>query len=131
MPLWHSDLDKRKVTGGRKRAHRSKRRYEAGGYAAETVRGSTARKQRKGVGGTSKIKLLRAEFVNATDPETGETKRAALIRVITNPVNLDFDRRRVVTKGTVIETDVGTAVVTSRPGQDGIVNAVLTKTFTP
>jgi small subunit ribosomal protein S8e len=128
MPLWHSDLDKRKVTGGRKRAHRSKRRYEVGGYAAETVRGSTIRKKRKGVGGISKIKLLRAEYVNATDSETGETKRVALIRVISNPVNLDYDRRRVVTKGTLIETDFGNAVVTSRPGQDGVVNAVLTKT---
>jgi small subunit ribosomal protein S8e len=131
MPLWHSDQDKRKVTGGRKRAHRSKRRYEAGGYAAETVSGSTARKKRKGVGGVSKIKLLRAEFVNVTDPETGETKRAALIRVVSNPVNLDYDRRRVVTKGAVIETDFGNAVVTSRPGQHGVVNAVLTKESAP
>ncbi len=127
LPLWHSDLDKRKVTGGRKRAHRSKRRFEVGGYAAETVKGSTTRRKRKGVGGTLKIKLLRAEYVNATDPETGETKHVALIRVISNPVNLDYDRRRVMTKGAVIETDLGNAVVTSRLGQDGVVNAVLIK----
>ncbi|HHC19323.1 MAG TPA: 30S ribosomal protein S8e, partial [Euryarchaeota archaeon] len=31
----------------------------------------------------------------------------------------------IITKGTIIETEVGLARVTSRPGQVGIINAVL------
>ncbi|MEA1999387.1 MAG: 30S ribosomal protein S8e, partial [Euryarchaeota archaeon] len=36
-----------------------------------------------------------------------------------------FARRNITTKGAVIETELGDAVVTNRPGQDGIVNAKL------
>jgi small subunit ribosomal protein S8e len=42
-----------------------------------------------------------------------------------NPANPFFARRNITTKGAVIETDIGDAIVTSRPGQDGIVNARL------
>ena len=45
--------------------------------------------------------------------------------MVKNPTNVDYDRRGVITKGTIIETPLGTARVTSRPGQDGIVNAIL------
>jgi small subunit ribosomal protein S8e len=42
-----------------------------------------------------------------------------------NPANVDYDRRGVITRGTIIETSLGVARVTSRPGQDGTVNAIL------
>ncbi|NOR77955.1 MAG: hypothetical protein GQ523_05955 [Methanophagales archaeon] len=42
-----------------------------------------------------------------------------------NPTNPFFARRNITTKGAVIETEIGDAVVTSRPDQDGIVNARL------
>ncbi len=35
----HSSLRKRKLSGGKKRAYRSKKKYEAGGYPAETILG--------------------------------------------------------------------------------------------
>ncbi|HDJ25717.1 MAG TPA: 30S ribosomal protein S8e, partial [Candidatus Bathyarchaeota archaeon] len=57
----------------------------------------------------------------------GETKTVDILRVVKNPANVDYDRRGVITKGTIIETPIGRAVVTSRPGQDGVVNAVLLK----
>ncbi|MGA8914354.1 MAG: 30S ribosomal protein S8e, partial [Nitrososphaeraceae archaeon] len=44
-----------------------------------------------------------------------------------NPTNKDFERRGVVTKGAIIDTDLGSARVVSRPGQHGIVNAILIK----
>ena len=42
-----------------------------------------------------------------------------------NPTNPFFARRNITTKGAVIETEIGDAIVTSRPDQDGIVNARL------
>ena len=33
--------------------------------------------------------------------------------------------RGIITKGALIETELGKAIVTSRPGQDGVVNALL------
>ena len=52
-------------------------------------------------------------------------ERAKIIRVLRNPVNIDYDRRKIITKSTIIETSLGEAVVTSHPGQDGLINAIL------
>jgi small subunit ribosomal protein S8e len=48
--------------------------------------------------------------------------------VTKNPANRDYERRGVISKGALIETESGTAVVVSRPGQHAVVNAVLVKT---
>lgn len=72
-----------------------------------------------------KIRLLNATHANISDPSTGKTKKVKVARVIKNPANVDYDRRGVITKGTIIETSLGTARVTSRPGQNGVVNAIL------
>ncbi|MEM3023047.1 MAG: 30S ribosomal protein S8e, partial [Candidatus Bathyarchaeia archaeon] len=47
--------------------------------------------------------------------------------VVKNPANVDYQRRGIVTKGAIISTPLGKAKVTSRPGQDGVLNAVLLK----
>ncbi len=71
------------------------------------------------------MRLLRCEFANVADPRSGTTRTAKIIAVKSNPANPFFARRNVTTKGAVIETEIGDAIVTSRPGQDGIVNAKL------
>ena len=45
--------------------------------------------------------------------------------MVENSSNTDYDRRGIITKGARIETELGTAKVTSKPGQDGVVNAVI------
>jgi ribosomal protein S8E len=39
MSVWHGSMRKRKLTGGKKRAYRVKKKYEEGGFPAETVMG--------------------------------------------------------------------------------------------
>ena len=39
--------------------------------------------------------------------------------------NRNFARQNIITKGTIINTDMGKAVVTNRPGRDGAVTAKL------
>ncbi len=121
----HSSLRKRKLTGGKKRAYRSKKKYEAAGYAAETILGEPKRKSTRGMGGISKVKVLTDKFASVTDQKTGQTQKTEIVRVVRNGANVDFNRRGVITKGAEIETALGTAKVTSRPGSDGIINAVL------
>lgn len=72
-----------------------------------------------------KRKLLKEEYANVADPSSRRTERVKIIRVLRNPVNVDYDRRNIITRSTIIETDLGEAVVTSRTGQDGVINAVL------
>jgi len=73
-----------------------------------------------------KTRLLSANQANVSNPSTGKTEKVEILRVVRNPANIDYNRRGVITKGTIIETPLGVAKVTSRPGQDGAVNAVLT-----
>jgi len=72
-----------------------------------------------------KNKILADKFACITDPKTGKTEKVEITRVVKNPANIDYDRRGVITKGAVIETSLGQARVTSRPGQHGMLNAVL------
>ena len=121
----HSSLRKRKLTGGKKRVYRSKKKYEAGGYPAETTLGEPRRKSTRGLGANSKVKVLADKFASVTDPATGSTQKTEIVRVVKNGANVDYNRRGVMTKGAEIETSLGLAKVTSRPGSDGIINAVL------
>jgi small subunit ribosomal protein S8e len=121
----HSSLYKRKLSGGKKRAYRTKKKYEAGGYPAETVLGESKRKVSRTLGGNTKIKVLTEKFASVTDPKTNATAKSQIVRVVSNGANVDYNRRGVITKGAQIETALGLAVVTSRPGNDGVVNAVL------
>jgi small subunit ribosomal protein S8e len=122
---WHSDLHKRKPTGGKKRAARGKRKFERGGAFIGTVIKERLYVTRRVKGGGEKARLHSTDKANVSIPKTGKTQKVKILRVIKNPANVDYNRRGIITKGTIIETEIGTAKVTSRPGQDGIVNAIL------
>ena len=125
MSVWHGSLRKRKRTGGRKRAYRVKRNFEKGGFPAETILGETKRRNSRGYGGNIKTRLLNDKYASVTDPKSGKTEKTEILRVVKNKANVDYDRRGVITKGAEIETNLGLARVTSRPGGDGVINAVL------
>ena len=124
MSVWHGDQHKRKDSGGRKIANRNKRRFEKGFFPAETILGKDKSKIIRKHGGNEKARLLAVNQANISDAN-GKTEKTEILRVVRNPANVDYDRRGVITKGTMISTSLGTARVTSRPGQDGIVNAIL------
>jgi small subunit ribosomal protein S8e len=125
MSVWHGSLRKRKLTGGRKRVYRVKRKYEQGSFPAETTLGEPKRRSTRGYGGNIKVKVLSDKFASVTDPKSGKTQKTEILRVVRNAANVDYDRRGVITKGAEIETSLGLARVTSRPGGDGVINAVL------
>jgi small subunit ribosomal protein S8e len=87
--------------------------------------GETKRRTIDSKGNYKKMPALRANMVNVTDPENNETYRAEIEDVEKNPANMDYQRRKVITRGTIIKTSKGRARVTSRPGQTGILNAIL------
>ena len=125
MSVWHGDSHKKKPSGGRKRAFRKKRKFEEGSFPAETILDEPKRKVVRKKGGNVKIKVLRDKYACVTDPKSGKTEKVGVKRVVKNQANVDYDRRGVITKGAIIETPKGLARVTSRPGQHGIINAVL------
>ncbi len=119
------NLKKRKLTGGARKANRGRRAYEKDGYGAEALLGATENYQRRMRGGSLKTSLRFAESVNVRD-NSGKTSKVKITRVLRNPANRDYERRGVITRGALIDTELGNARVTSRPSQDGVINAVLT-----
>ena len=59
------------------------------------------------------------------DPTTNTAKNVEIRDVLENQANTDFARRKIITRGALIDTEMGQARVTSRPGQHGLINAVL------
>lgn len=125
MTTWHSDIHKRKKTGGRKKPYRKLKRYERGGEPALTSLGQLKVRIKRGRGGNIKVGLASVNYANVYNPSTGKVEKVEIIDVRSNPSSRDWERRRIITKGAVIVTPLGEATVTSRPGQDGVVNAVL------
>ncbi|NJD78779.1 MAG: 30S ribosomal protein S8e [Candidatus Methanoperedens sp.] len=115
----------RKYTGGRIIRSRGKQRFELGGDEANTLLGKTIRRTVKTLGGEKKVRLLRDEMAIVTDPATKATKKVKIETVSGNPANIHYVRRNIITKGAIIKTELGSARVTNRPGQEGSINAVL------
>lgn len=112
-----------KQTGGRRRRVRKKRKHELGHEPTETRVGEPKLKTVETRGGNEKIRAISANIANVA---TGDGAAAAEIEgVEENPANPNYVRRNIVTKGAIIDTTEGRARVTSRPGQDGQINAVL------
>ena len=125
---YYQGNDLRKITGGLKGKHRDKRKYELGSPPTET-RVSTEEliKKDRVMGGNYKVRVKYAAFANVYDPQTKTSKKVKILSVLETPANREYARRGIIVKGAVIQTELGKAKVTSRPGQDGTVNAVLVK----
>lgn len=116
---------KRKETGSIYKAGRGKRKSELGRLPTMTKIGETRRKTIRTKGGNQKYRALMIDVVNVYNPKTKKHVKSKIVSVEENPANSNYVRRSILTKGTVIATKAGKAKITSRPGQDGIVNAVM------
>lgn len=124
MALWQGK-SRRKNTGGRYRLHRGKRKSEIGREQQITVLGEDTNKKVRTLGGNVKFRLLTTKTVNVYDPKSKKTIKTSIKTVLENPANPNYVRRNILTKGAIIETEKGRAKVTSRPGQHGVINAIL------
>ncbi len=96
-----------------------------GSELVETKLGPTKRIERRALGGNIKTSSLGADIANVMDLKTGKAKKSKILTVVENPADPHFVRRNVLTKGAIIETELGRARVTNRPGQSGSIDAVL------
>jgi small subunit ribosomal protein S8e len=117
----------RKPTGGRYKAMTVKRQHMMGTAATLTKLGEQRTKTVKQLGGTPKQRVLLTKTANVYDPKTKKYTQAKINTILENPANRNFARRNIMTKGTLIDTSAGKARITSRPGQEGAINAVITE----
>ena len=126
MSLWQG-RSRRKPSGGRLIPARNKKKTEIGGVAAHTLIGKASRKLYRKTGGGRKVRVMVELEANVYNPETKKCVKSKIVTVKANAANPHFVQRNIITKGALIQTELGLARVTSRPGQDGVVNAVLEK----
>lgn len=114
-----------KGSSGRIWPSRKKRKYELGRESVDTEVGEKKKTEISVRGKGKKSRLLSIDVANVTNPETGESKKSEINTVLENPADPNLARRNIITKGAIIETEEGKARVTSRPGQEDNLNAVL------
>ncbi len=117
----------RGLSGKRNISMRGKRKYELGRDPAETKIGERRLRKIRTRGGNYKNRLAVGNIINLIDPDTNTAKNAEIFNVVENKANPNYVRRNIITKGAIVETSEGNAKVTSRPGQDGVINGVLIK----
>ena len=115
-----------KTTGGRRHPLRIRRKYETDRYPNEAVNGAQITITRKVRGNNTKTALKAIDFVNLATGES-KVKKVKIIKVLENSTNNDYKRRGIITKGAILEIKEGKCKVVSKPGQNGIVNAILLK----
>ncbi len=115
-----------KTTGGRRHPLRIRRKYETDRYPNEAVNGAQVTITRRVRGNNKKTSLKSIDFVNLAIGEA-KVKKSKIIKVLENATNNDYKRRGIITKGAILETQEGKCRVVSKPGQNGIVNAILLK----
>ena len=116
---------KRKYTGKKYKYFRKKRKRELFRPTIDTVIGENKKKKQRTLGGNAKVKLFSTDFINVTDPNTNKTSKVRILGFESNAASKDLNRRHILTKGAVIETELGNARITSRPGQHGTLNGIL------
>ncbi|ADY00962.1 MAG: 30S ribosomal protein S8e [Vulcanisaeta sp.] len=124
---FYQDRDTKKPTGGyRARPYKVKKKALGGGSPTNTTLSSNdTRNVIRVFGGNVKVKIVGAQYANLYIPREGKAVKVKILRVLETPANRELAKRDIIVKGAIIETERGRAVVTSRPGQDGVVNAVL------
>ncbi len=114
----------RKITGGRYIKRRKKRLYELPGQRRIVKLGEDKRRSKRVRGGNRKTFLLGAKTINV-QLSGNKTKKTEIKNVLETPSNRFLARQDILTKGTIVETELGKAKITNRPTQEGVVNGVL------
>ena len=115
-----------KITGGIRHPLKTRQKFDIDRYPNEALMGEQETATRKTRGNNRKTALKTVSHVNLVLPDT-KIIRTKITRVLENQTNNDYQRRGVITKGAILETEDGKCRVVSRPGQNGIINAILVK----
>jgi small subunit ribosomal protein S8e len=115
----------RKKTGGKYLKRRKRRKHETKGQKIIVkLSDKNKRKSKRIMGGNKRTFLTAAKFVNVID-KNKKARRIEIKNVLETPSNRFLARQNVITKGTIIETELGKVKITNRPTQEAVINGVL------
>ncbi|MFW6230477.1 MAG: 30S ribosomal protein S8e [Nanoarchaeota archaeon] len=107
------------------KSYRGRRRSELGSVPVLTKVDARKTKTQRTRGGNSKTRLLSENSANVYNPKTKKYEQLEMEGVVESPADINYVRRNIMVKGTVVKTSKGNARITNRPGQEGTINAVL------
>ena len=114
----------KKISGGKYIKNRKKKLYELAGQKRVVKVGEEKRKKQRTRGGKKKVVSLKAKFVNIQTKGKAQ-KKVEIKNVLETPSNRFLARQNILTKGTIIETELGKVKITNRPTQEGTINGIL------
>ncbi len=114
----------KKISGGKYIKSRKRKSYERRGQEKDVKLGEEKRKSKRIRGGNKKNFMLKGKFVNIKD-KNGKVKKVEIKNVIETPSNRFLARQNILTKGTILETDLGKVKITNRPSQESMINGIL------
>ena len=120
------NLKTSKITGGIRHPLKSRRKFQTDRYPNEALMGDQVTVTRRTRGNNKKTSLKTANVVNVILAD-GKIKSSKIVRVLENQTNNDYQRRGIITKGAIVETEDGKCKIVSRPGQSGTVSGILVK----
>jgi len=115
----------RKSTGGRYLKNRKKKKYELQGQRRIVKLGKDKRKTERITGGNVKTYMLGAKTINVL--LGNKIKKVEIKNVLETPSNKFLARQNILTKGTIVDTELGKVRITNRPTQEGMINGILVK----
>ncbi|MFH1152010.1 MAG: 30S ribosomal protein S8e [Nanoarchaeota archaeon] len=113
----------RKISGGKYVKNRKKKSYERAGQKRIVKLKEDKRRTKRVMGGNKKTFLLGGKFVNVKIKD--KKQKIEIKNVLTTPSNRFLARQNIITKGTIVETELGNVKITNRPSQEGMINGVL------
>jgi small subunit ribosomal protein S8e len=116
----------KKISGGRYKKQRKKKADESSSQERIVKLGKNKKKNLRIKGGDKKTVLLSSNLVNVL---TGKNKvqKINIKNVLETPSNRFLARQNIITKGTIVETELGKVKITNRPSQDSSINGILLK----
>lgn len=130
MVRWHL-RSKRTSSGAKVNRNGKKKKFQRGSEFLETRIHKKKTKVSRVLGGNLKVRALSIDFANIADPKTGKMHKSKILSVQENAANPHYVRRNIITRGAILKTEMGLAKVTSRPGQDGTINAIVVEEKKP
>ncbi len=113
----------KKISGGRYIKPRKKKLYELPGQRRIVRLGEDKRKIQRVRGGNVRTSMLKARSINVITKN--KTQKAEIKNVIETPSNRFLARQNILTKGAIVQTELGKVKITNRPSQEGVVNGIL------
>jgi len=113
----------RKASGGRYKKPKKRKLTGRQGQARVVKIGNKKTKLIEGRGKTKKIVSFLGNIANIM--VKGKAKKSTIKNVSETPSNVFLARQNILTKGAIIETELGKAKITNKPSQEGNIQAKL------